>query len=124
MFPSRSQDKQICRLQYLQTRTPGRERPSVRADDLNMLNDLSSSWEEVCLLYSIKIIIKAISTRLSSFSTRTNGYFSLWDDLAKDENIQTPFFPRVFFTKETGASSPQFLTQHAPQLPVEISRSL
>ena len=23
---------------------------------------------------------------------------------------------------ETGASSPQFLTQHAPQLPVEISR--
>ena len=57
MFPSRSQDKQICRLKSLETRTPGRERPSVRAGDLN---DLSSSWEEVCLLYSIKIIIKAI----------------------------------------------------------------
>ena len=41
---------------------------------------------------------------------------------SEDENIQKPFFPRMFSTMETGASSPQFLTQHAPQLPVEISR--
>jgi len=35
---------------------------------------------------------------------------SLGDDL---ENKPTPFSPRVFFTMETGASSPKFLTQHA-----------
>ena len=92
MFLSRSRDKQICRLKYLETRISGREQTSVRAGHLN---DLSSCWEVVYLLYSLKILIK-----------QTNAIFSA----------------RVF-TTGTGASSPQFSTQHALQLPAEISRN-
>ena len=67
MFISRSQDKHICRLRYLETKTPGCEQTSVRAGDLN---DLSTSWEEVYLPYSLKIItIKLILTHRSSYST-------------------------------------------------------
>jgi len=47
----------IGTLTDLETRTPGRERTSVRAGDLN---DLSSSWGVVYLLYSFKIIRKSI----------------------------------------------------------------
>jgi len=41
------------RCRYLETKTPGWKQTSVRADDLN---DLSSSWEVVYLLYALKII--------------------------------------------------------------------
>ena len=74
MFFSWFQDKQTCVLKYLETRTPGCERTSVRAGDLN---DLSASWEVVYQLYSLKIIIKAIKTKRSSHSTRKKVIFPL-----------------------------------------------
>ena len=44
-----------------------------------------------------------------------NGYFPP----ANNENKPTQFFCAWLLQWETGASSPQFLTQHAPQLPVK-----
>ena len=37
---------------------------------------------------------------------KKKGHFSLGDNLWNNENKPTPSSPRVFFTMETGASSP------------------
>ena len=61
-----------------------------------------------------------ISFRLLSILRYSIGYIklnvqaSVQTTCELNENKPTPFFPRLFFTKGTGASSLQFLTQHAP----------
>jgi len=92
---SRSQDKQICRLRYLETKTPGCDQISVRAGEIKRFS------------YKLGISIPALLFKnynnesylnpLFKLQCKKKGYLSVRDDQADNKQTNAVFSARVFY---------------------------